>query len=405
MQLLSTRMASIMLAFGIFFTISCTGLKNTDADPSTSNTTDSGSFERELARLNEQIQNNSNNGQFRLNKAELLVTHAQTLTPPSSRLPVYKHLTQTADEARSQTPGVSGRIQAVVERAWSAEYNDALRLVQKSPQASREDYSAITAHLTNSVNLSPANIDSYRLLATIQYTHGYYPDAIQTVQDALSVISDKEDSILFQEKLAYLYLESGSGDEAIAIYRDIAAEQPDRIQFRHGLVNALIVSGYHEEAVLTLKELMEEHPSRVSYQEILAVENYHYFSKKYEALLNGSSSDIDPEELVTLLETSNEIYRSLEEDAPMRQELTFSAARFYKEAAQKLEQLAGVRGLNENNLNQIISDYRNSALQYWERLANINPDNTEYMYNLYELYVSLDLTDEARQLEETYNFN
>src|SRR5690625_6637120 len=86
----------------------------------------------------------------------------------------------------------------------------------------------------------------------------------------------------------------------------------------------------------------------------------------------------------------------------MREELTYNAAQFYKEAAQKLQQLAAMPNLNRNSLNQVIADYRKNALPHWERLAKINPDNTGYAYSLYELYISLDLTEEARQLEETY---
>lgn len=403
MQFLSTRMASMMLAFGIFFTISCTGLKNTGSEQHTAaNSTDT--FDQQLVQLNENIQRDSENGQLRLNKAELLSSHARTLTPPSSRLPLYASLYHTAVDARIHTPQVSNQIDTIIERAWNMEQNEAIRLLQQTTQPAQQEYPEITDHLTNAMTIAPHNIDSYQLLAATHYSLGYYSDAINTIQRALTVIEEDDEAILFREKLAYLYLESGSGDEAIEIYRDIAAENPELIQLRHGLVNSLIINGYHEEAASVLTELMEEFPARISYQESLAVENYRHFLETYDRLVNIDSADMEPGDLLTLLETSHEIYTSLQDDTPMREELTFNAAVFYKQAAQKLEELAAIPGLF-HSLDQIISEYRNSALPYWERLAKINPDNTEYMFNLYELYVSLELTDEARQLEETYNFN
>lgn len=403
MHFLFTRTASFLLAFGLFFTLSCSGLKHTESDPS-AGADQNANFEQRLQQLNEQIRTNSSNGHYRTEKAELLASRARTLSAPSARLPVYTALFQTAEEARIHTPHVSQRIDALIERQWNREYQEALRLMQQSEEDSSQPSPALTAHLRNAITLEPDNSEGYRLLTSVQYNRGDLSDAIQTTRDALNVITDDDTRILFREKLAYLYLESGFGDEAIAIYREIAVEKPEEIQLRHGLVNALIINGYHEEAVSELKTLLTEHPSRVSYQETLAVENFNYFMQKYEEMLNGSSANIDPDELLALLEVSGEIYRNLQEETPMREELTYNAAQFYKEAAQKLQQLAAMPNLNRNSLNQVIADYRKNALPHWERLAKINPDNTGYAYSLYELYISLDLTEEARQLEETYNF-
>lgn len=404
MQFSYTRMAGFMLAFGIFFTISCTSLKNTEAEQQSA-AESTNTFDQQLIQLNEAIQKDLKNSQPRFKKAELLASRARTVTPPASRLPLYTSLYHTAENARMHTPRVSNQIDTILERAWNTEQNAAIRLLQQSSPPSQLEYSAINDHLTNAITILPDNIESYRLLASTHYSLGFYSDAIQTIQQALSVISDHDNEIFFREKLAYLYLESGSGDEALEIYREIAAEKPELIQLRHGLVNALIISGYHAEAATVLKELMEEFPKRTSYQEALAMENYHQFLEEYESLMNINSADMEPGDLLILLETSHEIYTGLENEVSMREELTFNAAVFYKQAVSKLEQLAAIPGLTINSLDQMISEYRSSALLYWERLAKFNPDNTEYMFNLYELYVQLDLSEEARQLEETYNFN
>lgn len=400
MLFLPTRMAGILLAFGIFFTISCTGLKNTEAEQGSAE--NPGTFDTQLSHLNEQLAKNENDGQIRLKKAELLTNHARGLTPPSSRNPLYQNLVDTAVEAHRLSPGVSEQIQSILTTAWKAEHQEALRLLQDEQQ---EHYGTITDHLNNAITIAPDSVASYSVLATTHYSHGYYSDAIGTVQSALAVIEDPDKHLRFREKLAYLYFESGAGGKAIEIYRDLVAERPEQIHLRHGLVNALMIHGQHEEAVDALKELMEANPTRVSYQETLAAESYNLFQIKTDNMASGRSENMDQENLLDLLETSNTIYNNLNAQSPMREELTLHAAIFYKQAAQKLEQLVSEPGISAARLAPLIGEYRNSALPYWERLAKINPDNTEYMFHLYELYVQLDLTDEAGELEKTYNFN
>ncbi|MDR9365242.1 MAG: hypothetical protein RI575_07890 [Balneolaceae bacterium] len=44
------------------------------------------------------------------------------------------------------------------------------------------------------------------------------------------------------------------------------------------------------------------------------------------------------------------------------------------------------------------------ALPLWERLAEINSDNLGYINNLYQVYLELDMQEEAESIERSYNF-
>src|SRR5690625_2194955 len=98
--------------------------------------------------------------------------------------------------------------------------------MQRSEEDTSQPSPALTAHLRNAITLPPDNSEGYRLLTSVQYNSGARPDGIATTRDALNVITDDATRILFRENRAYLYLESGFGDEAIAIYRENAAEKP-----------------------------------------------------------------------------------------------------------------------------------------------------------------------------------
>src|SRR5690625_7911560 len=95
------------------------------------------------------------------------------------------------------------------------ESQQALRLKQQSEEDSSQPSPALSASLRNAITLSPDNSEGYRHLTSVQYNGGDLSDAIQTTRDALNVITDDDTRILFREKLAYLYLESGFGDEEI----------------------------------------------------------------------------------------------------------------------------------------------------------------------------------------------
>jgi hypothetical protein len=81
-------------------------------------------------------------------------------------------------------------------------------------------------------------------------------------------------------------------------------------------------------------------------------------------------------------------------------------ASFYTNAAYSLDDLNNQFNIpNDADLNEYREQYLNKSLPLWEQLADLSPDNTEFLSQLYHVYVALDMSDKANALEQTLNLN
>jgi hypothetical protein len=81
-------------------------------------------------------------------------------------------------------------------------------------------------------------------------------------------------------------------------------------------------------------------------------------------------------------------------------------ASFYTNAAYSLEDLETRFNISDDSdLDDKRDQYLNKALPLWEQLADLSPDNTEFLTQLYYIYVALDMSDKANALEQSLNLN
>lgn len=398
-----TRMASLLLAFGVFFSISCSNLENTTS----ADTADSrlAALQSEIEDINREISGNPGNEELLSQKADLLYQYSQEIEMPANRQSVYLNIRDIADGFKARSNVQPDEIDALLVKAWQTELKSGITLLQKD-QADRNEseISLIISHFENAITLMPDSIRTYNLLATTHYQHGNLTNAIETLEIA-NQKSDQDNSGL-KEKLAYLYLESGELTEAELRYRKLVVDQPDNLLYKHGLANVLMLNNKHEEATDLLEELSKEYPTRYVYKESLATELYQVFKQRSASYIeNGTIRDLstdDKQALAGLLSDAHSIYESLQETLPTTEENLYMMATFYKKTSERLEKLS----INETN--NSFADLQNDFLEYslplWERLAKLKPDNLGYINNLYQVYISLEMQEEAEAIERTYNF-
>ena len=93
---LSTRTASALLAFGIFFALSCSTL-STSSDSATE-LYESGQYSDALSAVNNDIQSNPDARELKVLKAQILREMAVEEYEPENREQVYRNLRETVDE-------------------------------------------------------------------------------------------------------------------------------------------------------------------------------------------------------------------------------------------------------------------------------------------------------------------
>lgn len=393
------RMLSLVLTFGIFFTLSCSTVRNTETENSSDDET---TLQEQISDINREISENPQNIDLQVEKAQLLHRYSQTFSAPQNRNPVYLNLRDIADSYSSDSE-ISEPLNEILFEAWHNEQQSGISLLQEDEANwSEEEVSRITAHFENAITLIPDSLQAYNLLATTQYQHGSVDQAIQVLEQAEQQRDSYNPAIA--EKLAYLYLESGNLAEAERRYRDLVEFNPDKLLFKHGLINVLILSDKHEETIEMLEELSDEYPTRYSYQESLATELYYLFESKTNAYVSGNSnnelSDEDREELTSLLSSVHSIFETIQESLPTSEENLLRMASFYKKAADRLGQLPDEDG----ELDEMETDFMEYSLPLWERLVEINPENLGYINNLHQVYLNLDMQEDAESIERSYNF-
>jgi tetratricopeptide (TPR) repeat protein len=391
-------MLSLVLAFGIFFTLSCSTLQDKESANSSNDET---TLREEINKINQEISENPEDSGLQAKKAQLLFRYSQTIPTPGSRTPVYLNIRDIAN-TYSTSSEITNRLDDVLSDAWHIEQQAGIKLLQSEESIQNQDYKAITSHFENAITLIPDSLQSYSVLATTHYQHGNLNKAIETLEQAEEQRDQYNPTI--SEKLAYLYLESGDLVEAERRYRDLVEFTPDKLLYKHGLINVLILSDKHDETIDMLEDLSEEYPARYSYQESLATELYYLFKNRTQSFASGNStnelSNEDREELTNLLTSVHSIFETIQASLPSSEENLFRMASFYKNAAQRLQQLPDENGEFED----MESEFMKHSLPLWEQLIEINPENLGYINNLYQVYLELGMQEEAESIERSYNF-
>lgn len=399
-----TRMASIILAFGIFFTSSCAHFIS---DKSSGNATDKKQYENALINIQQEIEEAPDNNELKVQKAEILFQLAKTTPAPALREAYYKNIFDTVQEVNYQTNSEHPELKKLTTDAWTFEQSQGVALLQKDDSDNFEKhFNAIIAHFDNATTVLPDSVVTYTLKATTYYRHGDVNSAIETLETA----NDKEGHFQpdINEKLAYLYLEAGDLKTSISRYQILVEQDPDSYHYKSGLANAYILNKNHEDAIPLLRELSESFPSRYEYQEALATELYYIFSGKVNGLLaGGGEKQMEKDDFETLLSSLNEIHEifdTLESKLPSLQNGLERTASFYKNIALKFSKLApfATETLKED-IKQTETEFYQKALPLWQNLAESNPDNMEYRKNLYQVYLALDMENDAEGIERSLN--
>ncbi len=392
-----TRMVSVALTFGIFFAVSCTFFDNAQNEEQVSSYQDR--IDQRIDEINEQLLENPDQENLIIEKGELLLNLADLMANPYDRIPVYRDLYSLSLETNG--------LQNHIVKAWSDEQASGIRLLQTNRNDESADHSdAILAHFHNAITLQPDSLVTYSLLATTYYETGSIHHAIDILENAIE-ISGQNDKTLY-EKLAYLYLEAGRTDVSVQMYQNLVAEYPDDNHLMHGLANAYILSNRHEEAITTLRQLIELYPTRYSYQEALAAQLYYQYKDQSDKFLKSDpQSDFSISELILLIHEIDEIFNSLTNNTPVNEENIYRMAAFYKNSTGILNSISEFADLGEElsqQFNEISIDHAEKALLHWERLAEMNPENLEYLTVLHQIYLQHGMREEADLIERSYNF-
>ncbi|TVQ66031.1 MAG: hypothetical protein EA360_07365 [Balneolaceae bacterium] len=401
--LISTRMVSILLTFGLFFMLSCTAFERS----SDSGTGFHRGIENELRELNQQLQAEPENETLLLRKGELLFQLADQLAEPHQRTDIYREITTLSSSTVFQRDPDLTILNEKRKLIWNREQSSGIRLHQQDKsEGTNRQHQQIADHFQNAIAILPDSLVTYSLLATTYYERGEVQQAINTLHLAMEENESVKPEII--EKLAWLLLETGDTEQSVSYYEQLVRENPSNSHFLHGLVNAYVISRMNARAVERLSLMTQEFPARTYYLETLFEQYYFLIESMATSYLQPEMTQNNPETAIAdILLTAGkfeEIFTSLKERVPMSEELHFKTGLYFNYLADLLDTLAeheNSRGESGSQISEKSDLSRKQALELIEKAAELNPDRLEYRYRLHEIYLRLNMTDEADQIERT----
>lgn len=401
-----------------------------------------GNFEAALETVNTAIDEDPNDYIAHFYKGVVLSSQAESLEDPSERKEYYARAKESYDTARSlmedmeETPSELEELNNTVVSFWADEYNMAVNVQNDDSlfNATEDPYRTSLAHLENAVTINPDSAMTYQVLSSTHFQLEQIDRAISTYEEAMERMDDPESSDY--EYLTSLYLYDSQYEKAISMAEEALERDPGNSMFVQFMADAYIQSGDREKAVEIVQALIDEEPDNPQYRRVLGTQIYQNVeelgrevSGMYEELfelrqevrgLSGDeradaeariedlSDEIDDLEnqIDELTKISVEQMTKVIELEPESESANFILGIIYQNRAANLFERRNNTTDNAlaNEYDEMARDVLRDALIYYEKAAEINPDNPENWQSLFQVYTTLGMEEEAAEAMEKAGF-
>lgn len=395
-------------------------------------------YDSALAILDRSIQQNPDNGIPYFYKGMTYAEMARTIPQASDRKPTYKKFRENMVTAREkfaameEAPSEAEDVTPWIIDTWGREHNQAIEYVNNdSLKATVEDpLKVAVAHLENAVIINPDSTLSWDILAQVQYMDGNYEGAIEAMKSTMELKDPPPSDDYF--KLGVYYSQNDQNDMAIETYTTGLELYPDSISLVQNLADAYMQNGQREKSISTIEDLIERDPDNPQYRLALATqllqastEISDAISVNYETVYDldresRNASRSRKEEIGNKVDSLFAVNEDLHEnmiDLSDRAEKELLAVAEQRPEDDKVYNFLGIAYQNKYAIlfekrnitadNELASKYDKQAkeelrqaMKYYEKAAELNPDNTQYWDILSRIYVTLDMQEKAEEALE-----
>ena len=401
-----------------------------------------GNFEAALETVNTAIEEDPNNHIAHFYKGVVLSSQAESFENPSEREEYYARAKESYDTARNlmqemeETPAELEELNNTVVSYWADEYNMAVNIQNDDSlfNATEDPYRTSLAHLHNAVTINPDSAMTYQVLSSTHFQLEQIDQAITTYEQALDRMEEPEASDY--EYLTSLYLYDSQYEKAITMAENALERFPGNSMFVQFMADAYIQSGERERAIEIVQDLINEDPDNPQYRRVLGTQIYQSVeelgneaSDMYEELfelrqeVRGLSGDERAEAEARIEELSQEIdeieadideltqisveqMQKVIELEPDSESANFILGIIYQNRAANLFERRNntTDNAQANEYDTMARDVLRDALIYYERAAEINPDNPENWQSLFQVYTTLGMEEKAAEAMEKAGF-
>jgi Flp pilus assembly protein TadD len=385
-----TRLTGLLLVAGFFY--SC-GSSQISIDELLAQN----NYQQALTEIDARLKEDPSQPQLYITRGQINAKLALD-TDPELRADLY---TNTSNDFESAVE--YGAVQAQIstidslrQQFWKEEHNSGLRVSENEGISDR--YQRAMIHFQNALILRIDAPSSYRNLSVAQFNLGRINDAINSLETAIEYVEEPTSEMY--ENLGYLYLEVGNPSEAARYYEMANTNISEDINLAFGLVNAYISNGSSENAAEILEALIEENPDNADLRNVYGTQLYQISSGIMEDLKNAyTNNDSTLAEQIKVEaegmgeEAEEQLIEAFKRDTTNIEYLE-SLAVFYNNLSAQYLSLGNVAFEKDKEaLRRKAFTLIDFAIDYYERLANLDPNNSEYQNRL----------DVLNQLKERQN--
>jgi len=405
-------MASLVLAFGLFFGCNSTKSLLNHSDSSLSKS----EYQKALDSANQSIRENPDDPDAYYFKGNILYDMAQNRSSVSDRTAIYRDMREALLTARElykdqkQSAEKKANIKTLISNSWKQEYNTGLQLLNADSTDTSGKTRLAIAHFDNAMAIKPDTLVNYENKAKAYYRLDNLDMAIQTLEKANQRIAQPQPRNL--ERLAYLYLENNNFQKAITLYEQAEKGFPKDLNLLHGLTNAYIQTGEHVKAVKLLQQLVHKEPRRPLYRLTMGTELYYLGAAKLDTLKMALDTtephdtlNVEEQKLKnsadSLLDRADRQLTAADTLDHDNAEISYTTGSFYKNTAGKLIRLKpNLTGSSLERLNKRIKQNLNDALPHLQEAVRLDNDRREYWLSLYQVYEYLGMDQKAKEARE-----
>ncbi|WP_083750054.1 tetratricopeptide repeat protein [Rhodohalobacter halophilus] len=397
-----------------------------------------GNFDEALQIVDSAIAEDDNNYIAHYYKGYVLSAQAETLEDPRDRKEYYERARVSYDRAKEimssleEQPDEYQELEDTVTSFWADEFNAGVNILNDdSLNAATPDpnYTAI-AHFENAATIQPDSALTYQVMSSAYFNEQDMENAVSSYEKAMELLGTPEaddyeymvgillvnedyakairyaeearsvypDESIFIQLLADAYLQSGDRDQAIELVEGLIADDPENPQYRRVLGTQIyqLVNELNDEVSSHYDEMFDlrQEARNASGSELQRIEDR---IEELESLIERKQQDSD--EMVQIAIREMEKVVELEPDD---ESANFILGIIYQNRAASYFERRN--NTDDNEESQMFDDMARQDLEqslvYYERAAELNPENPENWQSLFQVYTILGMEEKAEEAME-----
>jgi tetratricopeptide (TPR) repeat protein len=402
-----------------------------------------GNFDTALAATEEAIEANPSNFVAHYYKGLVLASQAEILENASERQPLYARAKESFDTAKTimegleETPSELEELNNSVVSFWADEYNMGVSIQNDDSlfNATPDPYMVSLAHFQNAATINPDSAMTYQVMSSTYFQINDIDNAISTYELAMNLMQQPQ--IDDYEYIISLYLFNNQFDEAIDMSNRAQRDYPDEAVFVQFLADAYIQQGDRDRAIELIESLIANDPDNPQYRRVLGTQIYQsvdrltaevsgYYQRQFDlrqAARNQRGQELDQtqtqieqitsqinakeREIDELTQISIREMERVVELEPDSESANFILGIIYQNRAANLFERRNNTTDNQEAMryDDRARDNLREALKYYERAAELNPDNPENWQSLFQVYTTLGMEEQAQEAMRRAGFD